>query len=79
MGNKQSTSYDDVEALCPFFRKSDKYSITCEGVEDDSINKTVFRDETGREHQESRNNYRAHYCNLNYSKCRIYRMLNEKY
>ena len=36
------TMYDDVDALCPFFRESDKQKIKCDGLTDRCTTNLMF-------------------------------------
>lgn len=68
-----STMYDDVEAICPYFVRSDKRKIVCEGMKDYSLGLEFDR---ARE----RDIYREKYCNTyDYTKCDICVLLNKKY
>ena len=68
-----STSYDDVNAKCPFFSSSDRERIICEGITDSCISIIKFKDKSTRtEHKEI-------FCDSQYEKCYMYRALNSKY
>lgn len=67
------STYDDVNAICPFFLAGDKQRITCEGLIDRSRCINRFDYSKDREH------YRSKYCDGHYEQCRIYRALNQKY
>lgn len=67
------STYDDVNAICPFFLAGDKQRITCEGLIDGSRCINRFDYSKDREH------YRSKYCDGHYEQCRIYRALNQKY
>lgn len=68
-----STTYQDVDVLCPFFRELSKRGISCEGLTDDSIIKQWFNSPKGKElHTDV-------FCKKKYTNCEIYRMLEKKY
>lgn len=68
-----STMYDDVSAKCPFFKRSTKTKITCEGLTDRSSLAIEFSS------QNQRNIHRETFCNAKYGFCEIHRMLEEKW
>ena len=64
---------EDVLVKCPFYleRQRDKYRIKCEGpVKKSSTQLTFIGD---------KNWYIRKYCRADYTRCRVYRMLCEKY
>ena len=68
-----ATAYEAVDMVCPFYEKSDKYRIVCEGAEEGSTIQSLFGDSkrcAGFKHR---------FCKSEYTECRIYRMLCEKY
>lgn len=67
--------YDTICAVCPFYVKSGKKTITCEGITDDCATNLIF------ESEEARNQHRHLFCDsqANYKKCEIYKVLEEKY
>lgn len=67
------STYDDVNAICPFFLSGDKQRITCEGLIDRS--RCINRFDYGRDCEQ----YRSKYCDRHYEQCRIYKVLNKKY
>ena len=67
------STYDDVNAICPFFLSGDKQRITCEGLIDRSRCINRF------DYSKDREQYRSKYCDKHYEQCRIYRALNQKY
>lgn len=67
------STYDDVNAICPFFLSGDKKRITCEGLIDRSRCINRF------DYSKDREQYRSKYCDKHYEQCRIYRALNQKY
>ncbi len=66
-------NYDDILAKCPFFYENSRKSVICEGITDDSILCLKFLSENGRDKQ------RRIFCDKNYEKCEIFRMLMKKY
>lgn len=66
-------SYDDMFAKCPYFHYSKKKRIVCDGIMDGTNIKMDF------ENQEDRNLHRRVFCNDQYQKCEICRMLEEIY
>ena len=67
------TSFDDVEAQCPYFIYSSKKAIVCEGIIDGSTTKMQF------DTQDKRNQHRSLFCDSKYKNCEICRMLEGKY
>ncbi len=67
------TMFDDVNAVCPFFRASDKRKITCEGITDKCIINLEFKN--GAE----RDLHRKVFCDAKYKNCEMYRAIEEKY
>ena len=67
------TMYDDVNAICPFFRYSDKRKISCEGVADGCTTNIEF------ETKSKRDLHRRVFCDSKYKNCEIHNMLKEKY
>lgn len=68
-----STTYKDVDVLCPFFREQKVQGISCEGLTEDSILKLCFN---------SPNSKCLHmkvFCQRKYKNCEIYEMLEKKY
>lgn len=65
--------YDDILVLCPFFLHNGKKNVVCEGITDYCTLSLKFFDEEGR------NRYKGAYCDKDYKKCEIYRMLEKKY
>lgn len=61
--------YIAKEAMCPFYRFEDFYSVTCEGVEQDNSIRLNLSGES----------YKQRYCRRDWPDCRIARMLLEKY
>lgn len=67
------TLYDDVKAVCPFFRYSEKRKISCEGITDGCTTNIEF------DCKEKRDLHRRVFCDSKYENCEIYTMLEEKY
>jgi hypothetical protein len=67
------TMFDDVDAKCPFFQSSGKRKISCEGITDDCTICLIFISE------QKRNLHRKIFCDANYEKCEIYKVLEAKY
>ena len=67
------STYDDVNAICPFFISGDKQRIACEGLIDRSRCINRF------DYSKDREQYRSKYCDKHYEQCRIYGALNQKY
>lgn len=65
--------YDDVSAKCPFYQRSSEKNIVCEGIIENSVSVQEFNKKSDREA------YRNRYCNNQYSKCRLYDILEKKY
>lgn len=69
-----SGSYVQVFVDCPFYKYDDgKTKITCEGLTDNSSLAQIFRKKEDCEHQ------LKVFCCEDYTRCAIYRMLDEKY
>lgn len=66
----------DVQALCPFYRRSDKakHNITCEGITSSSRISLVF---LGKEKE--REQHMIHYCCRDYQKCPLYGAVYQQY
>ena len=67
------TMFDDVDAICPYFQRSDKRKISCEGITDCCTTNLEFKTKA------KRNLQRKLFCDDKYKNCEIYRMLEEKY
>jgi hypothetical protein len=63
------TMYDDVDALCPFFRSSEKRKIICDGVIEDCTTQILFKT------IQSRNLHRRIFCDRKYMNCEYYQVL----
>ena len=68
-----STMFDDVNAKCPYFQRSEKRKISCEGVTDGCTTNLEFKTKA------KRNLQRELFCDDKYTNCEVYRMLEEKY
>ena len=78
-GGNQMSFYGDQDVKCPFYSKSDIASINCEGVENNMATKNIFRLPSGAMLKEDKDKYMCKYCNCDYEKCRVYKMLMAKY
>lgn len=67
--------YGSQDVVCPYYCRSDKNRICCEGLEYRNTINLVFEDSSATER------YREHFCNRidNYKSCRVCDMLNRKY
>lgn len=65
--------FDSKVIKCPFYleRQKDKCRIKCEGVMTGTTTQLTFRGD--------KRWYMKDFCCKNFEKCRIYRMLDEKY
>lgn len=68
-----ATMFDDVNAVCPFFRYSDKRRISCEGITDGCVTNLEF------DCKAKRDMHRSIFCDSKYKNCEIHKMLEEKY
>ena len=68
-----STSYDDVNAKCPFFASSGNERIICEGITDSCISIIKFRGKSDR------TEHRKKFCDSCYQECCLYNALESKY
>ena len=66
------TNYDYANAKCPYFVKSQKTKITCEGITDGSVVILEFFT------NEKRQQHRRIFCDNKYKNCEVCRMLDEK-
>jgi hypothetical protein len=65
--------YEDVDVLCPFFKRQTVVSISCEGLTDDMGIKLCFQNAKAKDiHAEV-------FCNCKYKNCEIYGMVEKKY
>lgn len=68
-----STMFDDVDSKCPYFMRSDKKKIVCEGICNDSVISNEFKTVV------SRDCHKAKYCNKLNNDCLVKRMLDQKW
>ena len=69
-----SGSYNQVYALCPFYKWDDgKKRITCGGIVDNSSIALIYHRKADYECQFTT------FCCKHYMKCEVYRLLDEKY
>lgn len=68
-----ATTYKDVDIQCPFFKELTNKGISCEGLTDDSLIKLWFSS------PKSKLYHTRVFCENEYKKCPIYRMLEAKY
>jgi hypothetical protein len=66
-------TYDEGSIKCPFYIAMATKSITCEGITDECTTKLLFTT-IGK-----RDLHREIFCECNYSKCEVNRMLEKKY
>jgi hypothetical protein len=67
------TEYNDANILCPFYKRSAKQSISCEGITEDCILKTIFSS------PRNMHLHRLLFCEGKYKNCEIFTMLEKKY
>ena len=67
------SSFDDVNAKCPFFSSSGSERIICEGITDSCITIQKFKGKS------SRTEHREMFCDSHYNKCYMYQALYSKY
>lgn len=68
-----ATMFDDVEAICPYFIRSSKNKIVCEGMGEYEIGLEF-------DYSAERNLHRQKFCNTyDYGKCEICKLLDTKY
>lgn len=67
--------HESKYAVCPYYRRMQQNRICCEGVSKRNTINLVFEDTYGNLR------HRQEYCNSleSYKKCRVCRMLDEKY
>lgn len=68
-----ATDFDNVNTLCPFYISEDRFRISCEGITDGSTVRLFFSTRAGKQE------YKDKYCNKKYCKCKIHKILMEKY
>lgn len=64
---------DNYYVKCPFYKKDKTMEIRCEGVCEESRTVQQFRN------KEKKREYYGKYCKEAYRKCRIYKMMMQKY
>ena len=67
------TFYDDVDVLCPFFKRQESKKLLCEGLYENSSLVQQFETIKQKEF------HKCNYCKTNYEKCELYMALNSKY
>jgi hypothetical protein len=68
------TTFKGVKVICPYYAdKEEKHCITCEGVMDGTLTKVCFKKTDTKE------KYRLLFCERNYEKCKVAKMLDRKY
>lgn len=73
-------NYAEVYAQCPFFDKTDRGYIQCEGITQQSHTRTLFHDmDDGHPLDADKAEYLKRYCFTGYEDCAIYKMLMTKY
>lgn len=65
--------YQDKNVLCPFYHQEKPSVLMCEGVEDGSALQLTFDSSIHKA------DYKDDYCCEDWEKCRISKMLNDKY
>ena len=60
-------------AQCPFFQSSNKVTVQCEGITNDSIVLIRFLS------PDKRTEFRKRYCNSRYFECPMYKLVEKKY
>lgn len=66
-------TWDNADAICPFFQTSGIKMVTCEGVTADNMVCVLFQD------TKKRLAWRRTFCDRDYKKCEIYKMVMKKY
>lgn len=67
------SAYDDAKAKCPFYQRGGSNKIVCEGIIKNSVTVQEFNTKNDR------NTHKSRYCDGQYSKCELYKMLQRKY
>jgi hypothetical protein len=65
--------YNDVDIVCPFYKRLSFQGIHCEGLTDESSLKLEFKSPSAM------NTYRRVFCSAKCSQCKIYKLLEAKY
>lgn len=68
-----STSYESQKVKCPFYKKDDKNTISCEGTEMAQTLTLRFGSGTQKSCKMEK------YCNQKYESCEIYKAIMKKY
>lgn len=68
MGDRQ-----DIYALCPFYLRTERQMIVCEGVEEKSTVHLAFASTT------QKLNYKLGHCDKDYAQCLVFKMLEGKW
>ena len=63
------TMFDDVDAICPFFRNSEQRKIVCDGITDECTTQLMFIK------REARDLHRKVFCNRKYKNCEVFQVL----
>ena len=63
------TEWGSVRVLCPFYLSEDKMTLSCEGPEDGTALRLIFRS------REAKKRCKGRWCEKDYASCPIYRML----
>ena len=66
-------TWDNADAICPFFETSGIKMVTCEGITDDNRLCILFAD------TKRRLAWRRNFCDKRYEDCEIYKMRMKKY
>ena len=68
-----SSTWDNADAICPFFETSGIKMVTCEGVSEGNRLCILFND------TKRRLSWRRTFCDKRYEECEVYKMLIKKY
>ena len=68
-----SSTWDNADAICPFFETSGIKMVTCEGISEGNRLCILFGD------TKRRLSWRRTFCDKRYEECEIYKMLIKKY
>jgi hypothetical protein len=66
-------TYDNCDAICPFFETSRVKSVTCEGIDDKGRICLLFSD------TKKRLEHRRTFCDRKYEECQIFKLVMQKY
>ena len=67
--------YQDTAILCPFYKRSDRKFVLCEGPMERNRGSVMLKYYRG----EDMSKHRHEYCELLYERCPIYQLANKKY